>query len=92
MYLSNGRKGIVDFSIYVRNTNFRIPGSSKAKNYHRQALPSRSFFIRTRMADREGIPEMKATQLIVQRKVNIQIGRETSWNRQHPLKTKQASK
>ena len=50
-------------SIYRKNAQFRVPGSSKAKNYRPIALPKRNFLLKTRIVDLRGKPDYKANDL-----------------------------
>ena len=63
MYCGLTKKPIIDLSIYTKNRNFKVPGSSKYVGFHQYPLPSRAFFMATRMADRLKPPDLKTEQL-----------------------------
>ena len=63
MYCELTKKPIVDMSTYSRNRIFKVPGSSKYHRFYQYALPSRKFFMATRMADRLKPPDLKTEQL-----------------------------
>ena len=50
-------------SIYRKNAQFRVPGSSKAKNYRPIELPNRDFLLQTRIVDHRGKPDYTANDL-----------------------------
>ena len=70
MWCGRKRRPIVDLTIYTRNRTFRVPGSSKWKDYHPRPLPSLEFFLDTRMADRRTQPDVLTPELSIQRDVN----------------------
>ena len=49
---------IIDFRIYSKNRLFRVPCSSKWEEGNKLQMPSRHFFMYTRMADRYGPPDV----------------------------------
>ena len=51
---------VVDIQTYKKHRQFRIPGSSKAKNYKALALPSREFIYNARIVARPGRPDYTA--------------------------------
>lgn len=63
MYCELTKKPIVDMSTCSRNRIFKVPGSSKYHGFYQYALPSRKFFMATRMADRLKPPDLKTEQL-----------------------------
>ena len=91
MYCELKKKPIIDLSIYTKNRNFKVPGSSKYVGFHQYPLPSRAFFMATRMADRLNPPDLKTEQLnlkgsmtIRSSALNLQRERDT---RKRPLAT-----
>ena len=58
MYCGWKKKPIIDLSIYTKNRNFRVPGSSKHAGFKQISISSRDFFMATRMADRRGFPDI----------------------------------
>ena len=79
MWCGRKRRPIVDLKIYTKNRTFRVPGSSKWKDYHPLPLPSLQFFIDTRMADRRTRPDWLTPQLTIPRVANIQNSSKRSW-------------
>ena len=63
---------IVDMQIYTKHRQFRIPGSSKAKNYKPLELPSREFIYKARIVDRPGTPDYTASDLGIEVKMKFQ--------------------
>ena len=61
-------------SIYTRHRQFRIPGSSKAKNYSALKLPSREFLEKARIIDRQGPADFTASDFgwtVLRKKKNL---------------------
>lgn len=56
MWAVNPKSGvqepIVDMGIYTKSRAFRVPGSSKVKGYTALPLPTKEFFLKTRLCDR----------------------------------------
>ena len=63
MYCGLTKKPIIDLGIYTKNRNFRVPGSSKYHGFKYVPLPTRAFFMATRMADRLENPDLSIEQL-----------------------------
>ena len=63
MFCELTKKPVIDLSVYTKNRNFRVPGSSKYDGFYWAPLPSREFFMATRMADRIGFPDRTIEQL-----------------------------
>ena len=63
MYCRLTKRPIIDMSIYSRNRNFKDPGSSKYAGFYQYPLPTRDFFMVTRMADRLKPPDLETEQL-----------------------------
>ena len=58
MHCPFSKKPILDLDIYTKNRVFRVPGSSKYEEYVAVKMPSRDFFMRTKMADRLSTPQL----------------------------------
>ena len=46
-----GGESIIDWGVYTKNRAFRLPGSSKEKNYRQLPFPERDFFLRCVIAN-----------------------------------------
>jgi hypothetical protein len=50
---------LVDLKVYTKNRVFRVPGSSKLRGYRAVPLPTREFFMASRLGDRPGPGEIR---------------------------------
>jgi len=63
MFWADKRCPIVDLKIYTKDRLFRVPGSSKWEEYTQIPMPTRQFFMNTRMADRYVRPDITTDQV-----------------------------
>ena len=63
MFCGCKKRPIMALNIYTKNRLFRVPGSSIGVDTNPPPMPSEKFFMESRMADRDGKPEVTAHQI-----------------------------